>query len=76
VQLACLPPPAPTEAMAHFYQHLEQTLIEVNFVKPKRPKKLMQRLHRLFNRVQPVASEVRILRGILTAIQTMIRSQK
>ena len=64
-----LPPPAPAQAMVNFYQHLEQTLTEINFLNPQKPKKLMQRLHRLFNRIQPVDSEVRILRGILTAIQ-------
>jgi len=61
--------PASTKAMVQFYQHLEQTLIDIDFLNPKRPKKLIQRLHRLFNRIQLIDSEVRILRGILTAIQ-------
>jgi len=61
--------PARAEDVAQFYQHLEQTLIEMEFLDPKKPKRLMRRLHRLFNRIQLIDSEVRILRGILTAVQ-------
>lgn len=60
-------PLATAEAMAQFYQHLEQTLIELEFLNPKNPRQLMRHLHRLFNRVQLLDSEVNILRGILTA---------
>ncbi|MDM8558429.1 RNA methyltransferase [Candidatus Parabeggiatoa sp. HSG14] len=60
-------PPASNEAMARFYQHLEQTLIDIDFLDPQKPKLLMRRLHRLFNRMQLLNSEVQILRGILTA---------
>jgi len=62
-------PPASAEMMGHFYQHLEQTLIDIEFLDPEKPKHLMRRLHRLFNRIQPIESEVNILRGILTAAQ-------
>ncbi len=61
--------PASAKVMAQFYQHLEQTLIEIEFLDPKNPRQLMQHLHRLFNRVQLLESEVNILRGILTAVQ-------
>jgi len=62
--------PASAEEMAQFYEHLEQTLIDIDFLDPKKPRRLMRRLHRLFNRVQLIDSEVSILRGILTAAQT------
>jgi TrmH family RNA methyltransferase len=62
-------PPASAEMMGHFYQHLEQTLIDIEFLDPEKPKHLMRRLHRLFNRSQPIDSEINILRGILTAAQ-------
>ncbi len=65
-------PNASAEAMAQFYQHLEQTLIEIEFLNPDKPRRLMRRLHRLFNRVQLIDSEVRILRGILTATQKLV----
>ncbi|OQW91148.1 MAG: tRNA (cytosine(32)/uridine(32)-2'-O)-methyltransferase TrmJ [Beggiatoa sp. IS2] len=61
--------PAPAEAMTLFYQHLEQTLIDIQFLDPEKPRKLMRRLHRLFNRAQPDDLELNILRGILRAAQ-------
>lgn len=62
--------PASAEVMLGFYQHLEQTLVEIGFLDPQKPKRLTRRLHRLFNRAQPNDVEINILRGILTAIQT------
>jgi TrmH family RNA methyltransferase len=55
--------------MERFYQHLEQTLLDIRFMNPAQPKKLMMRLRRLFNRARPDQNEVNILRGILTASQ-------
>jgi TrmH family RNA methyltransferase len=62
-------PPASTEAMLQFYQHLEQTLIDLEFLDPEKPRRLMRRLQRLFNRAQPNDSEINILRGILSAAE-------
>ncbi|HDN25956.1 MAG TPA: RNA methyltransferase [Thioploca sp.] len=64
-----LPAPASAEAIAQFYQHLEQTLIDIEVLDPQNPRQLMRHLHRLFNRVQLFDSEVSLLRGILTAAQ-------
>ncbi len=58
--------------IAGFYAHLESTLVSIEFLNPKHPKKLIQRLHRLFNRAQLDDSEVNILRGMLTAINKML----
>jgi TrmH family RNA methyltransferase len=69
-------PPASAEAMAQFYQHLEQALIEIGFLKPQNPRQLMRHLHRLFNRVQLLDSEVSLLRGILTAAQKNVQDTK
>ncbi len=55
--------------MERFYQHLEQTLLDISFLNPAQPKKLMMRLRRLFNRARPDQNEINILRGILTASQ-------
>jgi tRNA (cytidine32/uridine32-2'-O)-methyltransferase len=52
-----------------FYQHLEQTLIEIDFLDPGNPRQLMARLKRLYSRVRPDRMEVNILRGMLTAVQ-------
>ena len=42
----------------------EQALIEIGFLDPEAPKKLMPRLQQLFNRAAPTAEEIHILRGI------------
>lgn len=65
--------PVSAEDMERFYQHLEQVLVEIEFLNPAHPKKLMRRLKRLFNRAEPVANEMNILRGILTAVQSNIQ---
>ena len=55
--------------MERFYQHLEQMLLDIRFLNPQQPKKLMMRLRRLFNRARPDQNEINILRGILSAAQ-------
>jgi tRNA (cytidine32/uridine32-2'-O)-methyltransferase len=60
--------PVPAAEMERFYQHLEQILIEIGFLDPARPRHLMRRLRRLYNRAQPDQNEMNILRGILTAV--------
>jgi tRNA (cytidine32/uridine32-2'-O)-methyltransferase len=64
---------ATTDAVEHFFQHLEQTLIEVDFHDPANPRQLMTRLRRLFNRVRMDQMEVNMLRGFLTAINKLKR---
>lgn len=55
-----------------FYAHLEQVLIQIDFLKPSNPKRLLQRLRRLFNRARLESTEINILRGILTHIQARL----
>jgi tRNA (cytidine32/uridine32-2'-O)-methyltransferase len=55
--------------MERFYEHLEQTLLDIGFLNPRQPKRLMMRLRRLFNRSRPDRNEMNILRGILAAAQ-------
>ncbi|MDR3412019.1 MAG: RNA methyltransferase [Formivibrio sp.] len=50
-----------------FFQHLEEALITIGFLKPAHPKRLMPRLRRLFLRTGLEQEEVDILRGILRA---------
>ena len=59
---------AAADQMTGFYHHLEKTLLSLDFIDPKQPKMLMQRLKRLFNRAEIDVTELNILRGILTAI--------
>jgi tRNA (cytidine32/uridine32-2'-O)-methyltransferase len=59
---------ATAKDMEHLFEHLEQTLVQVNFHDPENPRQLMTRLRRLLNRIRPDQMEVNILRGFLTAI--------
>jgi tRNA (cytidine32/uridine32-2'-O)-methyltransferase len=60
-------------AMEHYYEHLEQTLIEIGFLDPATPRQLMPRLRRLYGRLRLDEMEMNILRGILTETQKHIR---
>jgi len=66
--------PVTAEAMEHLYGHLEACLVEIGFLDPQRPRKLMRRLKRLFNRAGLDQNEYNILRGILTSMQTALRN--
>ncbi len=70
--------PVDAGQMEMFYEHLEQTMLDIEFLDPKQPRKLMMRLRRLFNRSRPDQNEINILRGILTASQrtTILRTKK
>nr|WP_299735353.1 tRNA (cytosine(32)/uridine(32)-2'-O)-methyltransferase TrmJ [uncultured Endozoicomonas sp.] len=52
-----------------FYQHLEKTLTDIDFIIQQHPGLVMTRLRRLFNRARPEAKELNMLRGILNAAQ-------
>lgn len=60
---------ASAEDLQRLYQHLEETLIQIQFLDPQNPRKLMRRLTRLYNRARLDSNELNILRGILTAVQ-------
>ena len=66
--------PASAEQVEGMFRHLEQALVEIEFLDPDNPRKLMPRLRRLFARTQLETEEVNILRGIAT--QVMERRQK
>jgi TrmH family RNA methyltransferase len=61
--------PATAAEMEQFYAHLEQCLAAIGFYDPERPRRLLTRLRRLFNRAQLDENEYNILRGILAAVQ-------
>lgn len=58
-------PHATADQMQHFYEHLEKTLIDLDFLREENPRALMRRLRLLFGRARPDDNEIRILRGIL-----------
>lgn len=55
--------------MNGFYVALEKTLMDIHFLDPKQPGKMMTRLRRLFSRAKPDKIELNLLRGMLNAIQ-------
>lgn len=67
--------PATHESLELFYEHLQQTLIEIDFLDPAKPRHLMARLRRIYGRSQLKKSEVNILRGILTETQKAARGE-
>ncbi|MBP7958779.1 MAG: tRNA (cytosine(32)/uridine(32)-2'-O)-methyltransferase TrmJ, partial [Thiopseudomonas sp.] len=67
--------PATHESLELFYGHLQETLIEIDFLDPEKPRHLMARLRRIFGRSQLKKSEVNILRGILTETQKAARGE-
>ena len=64
--------PVDAGQMERFYVHLEETLLDIKFLNPEQPKKLLMRLRRLFNRARPDQNEINILRGILAASQRVV----
>jgi tRNA/rRNA methyltransferase len=55
------------EEVEQFYAHLERSLNASGFLHPRYPRKLMQRLRRLFARARLEKTEVNILRGMLAS---------
>jgi tRNA (cytidine32/uridine32-2'-O)-methyltransferase len=65
--------PVSAEEMERFYEHLEQTLVELEFLDTENPRLLMRRLRRLYNRARPDENEINILRGMLAAAQQAMK---
>jgi tRNA (cytidine32/uridine32-2'-O)-methyltransferase len=61
--------PATVADVEAFVRHLEEVLVAVEFVDPGNPGQTMTRMKRLFARIQPDDTEVKMLRGVLTEIQ-------
>jgi tRNA (cytidine32/uridine32-2'-O)-methyltransferase len=58
---------ASVDEVENFFAHLEKTLIATGFHDPEKPRQLMVRLRRLYQRAHLDKMEVNILRGILTS---------
>ncbi len=69
-------PVAGAQDLERYLVHLEETLRDINFLRPEAPKKLMTRLRRLYQRTRLDEMEVNILRGILTSTQYWVRKAK
>lgn len=56
---------ASTHQMELFYEHLQQTLLDIGFLRPEKSISMMRRLRRIYNRILLDSKELDILRGIL-----------
>ncbi len=64
---------ATTDEQNGFICHLADTMVQVGFLNPRQPRKLMQRIRRLFARAQLSKTEINILRGFLSAVDKHIK---
>jgi tRNA/rRNA methyltransferase len=67
---------ADAQALAGMLEHWERSLVQIGFLDPAAPKKLMPRLQQLFNRAQPTPEEIHILRGIAKAMADAAAAEK
>jgi tRNA/rRNA methyltransferase len=61
--------------VAAMLAHWQQALMDIGFLDPAVPKKLMPRLNQLFNRAQPTREEIHILRGVAKAMTEAARAK-
>ena len=67
---------ARVDEVERLYTHLEETLIDMEFLNPEAPKQLMTRLRRLYSRTRMDDLEVQMMRGILTSTQQWVKKGK
>lgn len=60
---------ASQQDLERFYEHMREVLEQIGYINPRAPKKLFERLRRLYGRTRLEKEEVNLLRGILTLTQ-------
>ena len=58
-----------SEEMDMFYQHLKKMLIDVRYLDPEKPRRVMRKLRSIFGRIELAPQELNLLRGVLSAAQ-------
>ena len=66
--------PASFDEIELLYHHLERVAINSGFLDPQEPKRLMQRIRRMFARARLEKEEVNILRGMLGACEKQLQA--
>ena len=69
-------PLATNDDLERFYVHLEETLLHIGYLNPNAPKKLFERMRRLYSRARLEKEEVNLLRGVLTLTQEPRKHKK
>jgi tRNA/rRNA methyltransferase len=67
---------ASQEDLERFYEHMREVLEHIGYINPRAPKKLFERIRRLYGRTRLEKEEVNLLRGILTLSVTPKKHQK
>jgi tRNA/rRNA methyltransferase len=67
---------AKAEQLERMYEHMERTLIDIGFLDPHHPKRIMRVLRKIFGRSQMDEREVRILQGIWSQVDRQIKTGK
>jgi len=67
---------ATQEELEYFYTHLKEVLSHIGYLNPKAPKKLFERIRRMYARTRLEKEEVHLLRGILTLSITPKKHRK
>ena len=60
---------ATAEQVAGMVQHLEDTMVQLDFFRRRNQERMMRRLHSLFNRADTTTEDIDILRGFLNRVQ-------
>jgi tRNA (cytidine32/uridine32-2'-O)-methyltransferase len=61
--------------LERLFEHLERTLVDIEFLDPNNPRQLMPRLRRLLLRAVPDKVEVNVLRGILKMVDRAVAGE-
>ena len=64
------------QAVQGTLEHWQQALIDIGFLDPAAPKKLVPRLNQLLNRAALRTEEVHILRGMARAVQALVKPRQ
>jgi tRNA/rRNA methyltransferase len=67
---------ADAQAVAGMLGHWEASLVDIGFLDPEAPRKLMPRLNQLVNRAEVTQEEVHILRGVAKAMAQAAKGTK
>ncbi|MFW5926561.1 MAG: RNA methyltransferase [Wenzhouxiangella sp.] len=67
--------PVAPEKLEFFFARLEEALLAIGFLNPDQPKRLMQRLRRLYLRARPDENELNILNGIVSHTLGVVRER-
>jgi tRNA/rRNA methyltransferase len=70
------PVEADATAVRGLLAHWREVLVEIDFLDPLVPRKLMARLHQFVNRAQVTTEEVHILRGVARQVQKVRRGDR